>query len=746
VQAQPLKAVHIFSLGCCAICAQSILIRELMPLFTGTEFVVGALLAGWLFWVGAGALLGGRFIANARRASFRRFFALACALAVLLPVTVIGVRFGRGLLARPPGALPPFGAALAFSLVATGPFGFTYGSLYNVASVLAREHGGGLAGGISRVYLWEAGGSFCGALLFSFVLVERFSHFQAAVIAALLPVLTAALSCRRGAARYASGVAVCAVAFAVVSAAPSIDRKSIEFVYRGYRIERFYPSRYGEVVVASQEEVRSVFSGGGRLFSYPEAERTQERIHIPLLMCAEPRAVLLIGISLGGGLEEALKHPSVTRIDCVELDGSLFELDIGDARAAAVRARGGLAPEDGSTRAACDVRFIATDGRFYLSRGSHRYDCIILDSPPAVNLQWNRFYTREFFEIAHRSLNPGGVFAFTHPSSENFRTEEQMKVLGILERTLDRAFVKVSALPGSTVHFVASDTDIDPAVILPRLRERGVDAPFVGENYLPFRFTRERLEELREDLKRVGEGPVNTDARPALPLYELILEGSRQGSRLMAGFGALSRIPAPATAGILSALVLALFAASRKAARARLAVWAFGFAGLLFQFLVLLAYQSFSGLLFRGIVLLTAVFMAGAALGSYVSIRNEEWGKRRLRELHGAFIGLSILLALWSTLLRYMNLPYAAGSAVFLLCAAMGGFLTGSYYPIVVRTAFREDAGAVPAVFYAWDMFGACAGGVTGGLIFFPVLGVAGTALFIALVHMLALLLLAGKW
>jgi len=717
-----------------------------MPLFKGTEFVVGALLAGWLFWVGAGALLGGRFIAKAHRASFRRFAALAILLAALLPLTVVCARMGRGLIAQPPGALPPLETALAFSLVVTAPFGFVYGSLYNVASALARELKGGLRGGISRVYLWEAAGSFFGALLFSFVLVEYFSQLQAALIAALLLVLSAATFSARGTPRYGRAAAVCALGFVLASLSPSIDRRSIESVYRGYRIERFYPSRYGEIVVASQNEVQSVFSGGGRLFSFPEPERTEEMIDIPLLMCGRPRAVLLLGSSLGGGWEEAFKHPSVTRIDCIELDESLFGLGIGDTSRGAARAPEGVADRKGGPGKGRAVRFIATDGRFYLSRGVHRYDCLILNSPAPVNLQWNRFYTREFFDVVRRSLNPGGVFAFTHPSSENFLTGEQAKVLRVLELTLERVFKRVRVLPGSTVHFIASDADIDAAAIIPRLRERAVDAPFVGEDYLPFRFTRERIDALRGDLERAGDVPVNTDSRPVLPLYELVLEGSRQGSRLMTGFGAVSRIPALVTAGILSALLLALFASARSGARARLAVWGVGFASFLFQFVVLLSYQSFSGLLYRGIVLLTALFMMGAASGAYVSMRHEGWGRSSLKRLHAGFIALSIALVLWSALLRSLNLSYGAGSAVFLVCAASGGFLAGSYYPIVVRTAFREDAGDVPATLYAWDVFGACVGGMTGGLIFFPVFGLVGTALFIVLVHVLALLLVAGRW
>lgn len=703
-----------------------------MPLFTGTEFVVGALFAGWLFWVGSGALVGGRLAALRRGVDSDRFIVLAGTLAVLLPATVIAIRLGRGFIARPPGALPPLGEALTFSLLVTAPFGFAYGAVYNVASALWGGGTGGLRGGISRVYLWEAAGSFFGALLFSFVLIVYVSQFQAALIAALIVVLSAVSSPATEAPRYRRVAAVLIVALALGALSPAIDRMSIESVYRGYRIEKFYASRYGEVVVAAQKEVQSVFAGGGRLFSYPEPERTEEMIHIPLLMCRDPRSVLLIGSSLGGGLEEARKHVSVTRIDCVELDGSLFGLGIGGT--------GGGSAEPGA------ARFIATDGRFYLSREGHRYDCIILNSPPPVNLQWNRFYTREFFESAHRSLNPGGVFAFTHPSSENYLTAEQVKVLRIIELTLESVFTRVIVLPGSTVHFIASDAELDPALILTRLKERDIDAPFVGEDYLPYRFTRERLDELRADLAREGGAQLNTDAKPVLPFHELILEGSRAGSRITAGFKMISRVPPYLGAAVFGGLMLALFACARRGARARLAVWSVGFGSFLFQLLVLLWYQSFSGILYRGVVLMTALFMAGAALGALLSIRRDGWGGNRLRMMHGGFIVLALALALWPALPGSVGLSYAAGSLACMLLAACGGFLTGAYYPVVVRTAFPESGGSAPATFYAWDMFGACIGGITGGIFLFPMIGLAGTALFIAFVHASALLLLAGRW
>ncbi|MCX5752829.1 MAG: hypothetical protein NTW97_04175 [Candidatus Krumholzibacteria bacterium] len=752
MQDQSLKAIYVFSLGFCAIIAQSIFIRELMPLFTGTEFVVGALLAFWLFWVGAGALLGGRGGDGKRISTFRLFAGIAVCCALILPGTVVAIRIGRGMLAQPPGALPPAGGALAFSFLVTAPFGFAYGVIYNVASVLWKERQGGMRGGIARVYLWEAAGSVFGAVLFSFVLVEIVSEFQAALIAAGLLAMMTSLSLAKSPSGRLRAAATLVCIFIVAAASSSIDRRSVQAIYPGYRIEEYLSSRYGEIVVTEREGMRSVFSGGGRLFSYPEPERCEEMIHIPLLLCAEPRSVLLIGSSLGGGLIEALKHPSVENIDCVELDGSLFRTGEGDGR------WGSAGPPESGARSAWReagegrVRFIVADGRFLVARAGERYDCVILSSPPAVNLQWNRFYTREFFEAVRRTLRPGGVFAFTHPSSENTLTGEQAMVLRILERTLESVFGHVRVLPGSTAHFIASDSEIDPAAILPRLRARGIDAPFVGEDYLPFRLTDERLAGLRSGLDRAGNPPVNTDGKPALPLHELVLEGKRSGSRFMSAFRAMLRIPPLMVGAAFASVLLALFGlarfgpCARRSARAALSVWSVGLGSFLLQVLVLLSYQSFSGILYGGIVLLTALFMAGAAAGAFAAIRHERWGRGALRTIHLGFILLAAAPVLWAALLRSSGISSLSGSLPFFAIAGCAGLLTGSYYGIAVRTAFPEGGGYAPAGFYAWDVFGACAGGLLGGMLLFPTIGLAGTALCIALLHGLALALIAGRW
>ena len=48
-------------------------------------------------------------------------------------------------------------------------------------------------------------------------------------------------------------------------------------------------------------------------------------VHIPMLTHPNPETVLVIGGGDGGTVREILKHPSVKRVDMVEIDGDVVE-------------------------------------------------------------------------------------------------------------------------------------------------------------------------------------------------------------------------------------------------------------------------------------------------------------------------------------------------------------------------------------------------------------------------------------
>ena len=715
-----------------------IFIRELTALFTATEFVIGALMAGWLAWVGIGGMAGGRLVGRSVSGAPRLFERFGVGAALLLPATVAGIRIGRGVLCNPPGNFAPLSLSLLFAILVIAPFGFVYGTLYNLASFLWRDPSGDLRAGISRVYIWEAAGSLAGAVIFSFLLLGLLSQFVAAGVVSAVVMMVILLVRESGAGSGRRVPAVISASALVLLIVFLLDGFTTAMMFEGYRVEKSETSRYAELVAASREGSVTFFSGGSRLFSVPEPERTEETVHIPLLLHPDPESVLLIGGSLGGGWREALKHPAVERIDCIELDGSLVRMSMelgGDL------ALEGKTVDEGGRARSIDV--IEADGRFFLSRGRHAYDVIILSAPPPVNLRWNRYYTREFFTIARGALAENGLFALSHPSSENFLSREQAMVLGTIEKTMRPLFDELLLLPGSTCHFIGGRGPLDPDSLVARIERRGIETRYVSGDFIPFRFSRERLSSLRSDLEGAAGTRENRDLRPSLPYLELLLEGERLGSGAMGVLGLLENAHPFMPTALLAAMLVGAFALSGKRGAPRVAVLSVGLSAFVFQLAVMLSYQAHTGLLYHAIVLLTALFMGGAAAGAAVTARRADPRAGDLRIVHAGFVLLSLLLV--ARLPAQQPLIDGYAGWFFHMLSALGGFLTGSYYPLVVRTAFRAGDGP-PALFYAYDLFGAAVGGMLGGLVIFPMAGVWGVVTLMACIHIGASFLLVGKW
>ena len=730
-------SLHALSLGVCALCAQVIFIRELMALFTGTEFVIGTLVAGWLLWVGIGGLAGGRVIGRLGRPRFILFLRLGVSAALLLPATVVGIRLGRGLICAPPGNIPPLSEALVFALLVIAPFGLVYGALYNIASTLWRDEKADMRGSISRVYIWEAIGSLCGALLFSFVLLRFFSQFTASMVVSATVIAILLLRDRASSRIWPRLSALLLFVLLLLSVARPVDLYTIRAIFPGYHIEASETSRYSEIVVASREGSLTFFAGGARLFSIPEPERVEETVHIPLLSHANPRDLLLIGGSLGGGWQEALEHPTVRRVDCLEIDGALLRLSMEHDPGMSFVQNGG----DGTA----EVDLIETDGRYFLSRKDRRYDVIILSAPPPINLQWNRYYTKEFFAIVERSLASNGLFAFSHPSSENFLSIEQVHLLAALDRTLGEVFRDRVVLPGSSCYFIGGRATLETDTLLARLDRRGIETSYVSEEFLPFRFSPERLRWMEEVLDSSEGAIVNTDSRPSLPFLELVLEGERLDSGVVRLLSNLQAIPRPFLLALLALVPIIALSIPRGKGAPRIAVLSVGLSAFVFQLAVMLAYQSHTGLLYHAIILLTALFMGGAAVGAAYATWRPSIRRIDLRAVHAGFVLLSLVLVAWYGLPSWAGVHLMGWGGLFHLLSGLGGVLTGSYYAMVVRSAFR-GAGGPPALFYAYDLFGAAVGGMLGGLVIFPLTGVLGAALLILSIHLAASLFLVRRW
>ena len=744
------RRARVIAIGACAVCAQTLFIREILGIITGTELVLGLALASWLFWIGAGGLLGGRFLRSGSAISERAFPGLSLSLALSVPLVVLLIRLGRSVLVDPPGSIPDIASAVGFILVATAPFGLLYGAVYNSASTVMKDPEERFSSGISSAYILEAAGSIAGGLLLTLLFFAFLTQLAASFAVSAMVTAVFLFTSARG--RRAGWVVALSFAAAGFLAAPYLDRGSLSMVFRGYEVIEVVPSQYAELCVTKNRETVSVFSGGARLLSYPDPEGAAERVHIPLLAHGAPANLLMIGGGPGGGLDEALSHPGIERVEWIELDGRLAEaVDRADGsgreRTTTRELTGGKERTDegkltgGKERAT--AKGLTGDGRFML-RGSGQYDVIIVNVPDPVNLRWNRYFTAEFFESARHSLSSGGILTVRHGSSENFISARNAAVLGMINETLRSVFEYVDMVPGGTVFFIASDSPVDAGDIPLRLVERGLEGRLLVLDELPYRISKERREHLSSALAGAPRR-INTDVHPVLVSHELVLNGWKSGTAAVRFLEAFLNLPPWALPTVILAAVILIGILARGGAAAKAAVFLTGLCSMTVQLSVMLAYQAFSGILYQTLVLLTAIFMAGAALGAYAAGRRRGNGVSRLTALHILMAVTAVLVPIWLWLQTGLVSGHLIGTAGFMALSGVGGLLTGVYYRTVVETAWPVEGEAPPALFYSWDMFGACAGGILAGTLLFPLSGLAWTAAATAAIHFTSALILTRK-
>lgn len=745
-----LRAVLIL-IGFTAVIAQIVLMRELIVVFYGNEITLGLMLCTWLFWTAIGSSLLGR-VGN-RVAPCRLVAALEAAIALAFPVSIVAVRASRTALGSLPGEILGPGPMFLTSLLALGFFCIVSGWLFAAGSRLyAEENARSTAQATSSAYLLEAVGSAAGGLLAGVILIRYLSAFDMAALLALLNLAAAAmLTIATRPVRRAVVAALLAVFAALVFplAAPKLEEWSRALLWRGFHVVAARNSVYGNLVVAKTEDSASLYENGLVLFDAPNPAAAEEAVHFALLEHPRPRSLLLIGGGVNGSLAQALKHPSLDRLDYVELDPAIPEM------AAAWFPR-----EWAPARTDPRVRVHAIDGRLFLKSARATFDVIIVNLPDPDTAQLNRFYTLEFFREARRALNPGGILSLRVTASENYISPPAAEFLRCIYKTLREAFPEVVVIPGDTVHFCATTRPgvltADPSVLLGRLRSRHLRTGYVSEFYLPFRMSPDRMAQLDSAIRPQPDTPVNRDFAPIAYYFDVTLWSTRFHGIYRRLFQVLGRAPFGAVAGGAALLLFAAALFARrlpaKEQRARVSagfsVAAMGLTMIGLEILLLLAFQSVYGYVYQQLAMVIAGFMGGLACGAWCGL----WRARghELRQLAGlqAMAALCPLLvyACLAAVARISRPAQLAlvGQVLFPLLAVLCGVLGGLQFPVASRIFFDQpDAprrGSIGSL-YGLDLAGSCAGAIVFSAYLIPVCGFLKTSLLLALLNLPPVLL-----
>ncbi|MCX7973369.1 MAG: fused MFS/spermidine synthase [Candidatus Aminicenantes bacterium] len=747
-------------MGASGIVAQIVLLRELLILFLGNELTIGLIFANWLLLEAFGSTFVGRLAERLKR-RLEIYVFLQIFFSLFLPCSIFLTRVLKNILFATPGEGMGFIPIFSYSFIILFPISVTHGALFTFGCKLYSQLERRPATSIGQVYVYETIGSIVGGLLMTFFLIEYLHSFDIAFLISLLNTfISVFLIWPKGPStfpiRYIFG-GFCLlgtfVFFSLLfsSLSDKIHQSSIKLQWKGLNPVHYENSIYGNITVIQRDEQFTFFVDGVPSVTtpVPDIASIEDLVHFSMLFHGNPESVLILSGGAGGMIREILKYP-VVRIDYVELDPLLLKLIIKFPT-----------PITQTELADPRVKIHYMDGRFFIKKVKNRFDLIFIGLQAPKELQTNRLFSAEFFSMAQRKLKPGGLLVLTLPGSLTYISPELKELNGCLLKTLKSVFKYVRIIPGDVNLYLASDSEQVEKVtsfdLTKRFEQSGIKTSIFTPSYIEYRLHNWWLEWFLKSLGK-EEFQVNSDFKPLGVYYYLSYWNSLFSPYLSKLFKGLERLNLKFTFGLLAALTALLAILSLKKIRISTyflpyAIFTSGFTDMLLDLALVFSFQTFFGYLYHQIGLLITIFMLGIATGSYLIIRRLD----RIQRGYRLFLITEIALILFAFLLPFLlTIPSAhlEKQAVddllymsFLIMSFLCGALVGFQFPLATKLFLinqeRENkVSSTAGLLYGADLFGGFLGGLFGGVLFLPILGLNESCFLMALVKITSFFLI----
>jgi len=696
-------------LGFLSLSFQIILLREFTAHFYGSELSIGILLACWLLWGGLGSIAAYRI-----RYSLRRFIHVNFLLLFMFPLCLTLLRSSGIILGILPGETIGMGPTMLFALPLTFVIGFPLGILFVFNTRF-------LGASVPRVYLLESLGAAAGGLFVYFILIPHFSNWQSASLigAASACALLISFPNRRS-------IPTASAALLVLAAFFLADFPIQKAVWKPFHLIHAEDSQYGKIQVIESDGQYTIYDNHLRLFTFPDIEAAEESVHFTLSRNTAADNVLIIG---GGGecLREALKYPECA-IDYVELDPRIIDVT-----------RSLLPPDAHASFSDKRVHVFNRDGRRFLTSADKPYDVIILNLPDPATAQINRFYTLEFFKEVRDKLSGSGVFSFRVGSAENYISPQLQSFLSSLYYTLHEVFSSVVVVPGANNIFLASrhQLSLDLEDFTSPLKELSLDTIYFTPSILEARLGPLRVETLRRTII-AGDKTINRDMTPISYLFS-----TQVWSTQFSGFethilARLSKIPRfwlldfPL---ILFVLVLSLlYFRRRETSLSLVPIAVMGLTSLVFEIVLIVAFQAFWGYIYHEFALLFSSFMFGLGIGAYIALKIRKHSASTIAVCQAAII---LILVFCLSILSRQPAPW-----IIFLSLSLMGVTCGSLFVFSNRLYLRLKRNL--GIGYGLDLLGSFFGALFASSLLIPLVGLHRLLLYLLLLNSFSLLYTLG--
>ena len=401
------------------------------------------LLATYLGGIAAGSYLSEKFTEGKRAAAVLQVAGILLLLAGLVSVY-----------------LPPLVAALSarkMSYLASTPLFFLtaamLGSVLPLLCQLAVKADDKAGRNVSVIYVSNILGSVLGSLGIGFVAMQHFGLRAVSLALALLCALLGAAVLVSGKEklplpRMAALGALLAAGVAIAASLPLYSLLYERLIFAG-REEAHTPfahiveNRNGMIGVTREGAV----FGGGVYDGYFNVDPLRDvnlvvRAFALSAFHPAPKHILVIGLASGSWAQVFANHPQMESMDIVEINPGYLQLIA-------------QYPAVSSLLTNSKVRVYVDDGRrWLLAHPAARYDVIVTNNTYHWRDHSTGLLSAEYFRLAQRHLNPGGVYYFnTTESDETMVTALSVFPYGL--RVINFLAVSDSPIPIDTAHWIS---------------------------------------------------------------------------------------------------------------------------------------------------------------------------------------------------------------------------------------------------------------------------------------------------
>ncbi len=311
--------VALLVLGFGGIVAQTLLLREMLILFSGNELSLCLVISSWVVSEALGAFTAGVW-AEGKVVNAKAYTWATLLFSAAFPASIYATRVFKSLAGIPAETALGITTVLYASFCLLLPTGLLHGFLFSMACALYARGSAGTASPVGKVYLYETVGTIAGGLAISYLFIPHLQAFQTGFGLCILNGVSCLALLRYS--HPGKAASVCAVTAALFVALPifllfrgadSLHTTSIKRVFAGQNLVYYENSFYQNIAVVKTEDQYTFFTDGLPAVTtpVPDIVSVEEFVHFSLPAHPSPEKILFLSGGAGGAIHEALQYPSV---------------------------------------------------------------------------------------------------------------------------------------------------------------------------------------------------------------------------------------------------------------------------------------------------------------------------------------------------------------------------------------------------------------------------------------------------